>query len=154
VFNHLIFLPDIFSYCFFFIVTVALIIPFIRSTEKAGTALADWFSDKFLDGHLGYLYRFLFIALMTSLFIIFTAPTHFLGDGYDVINNIAAQSGVHVKWSEIGITKLLVFMASILDSDMANGSRIAFQIVSIISGVVSIHFLFLISILLSYLVKF
>ncbi len=144
-FNHLIFLPDIYSYCFFTVAFIALIIPFLKFSEKTGESIADWFSDKFLDGKQRYLYRFLFIAVMTSLFIIFTAPTHFLGDGYDVINNIAAQSGVHVKWSEIGITKLLVFMTSILDSDTINGSLLSFQIVSIISGAVTINFILLIS---------
>ena len=144
-FNHLIFLPDIYTYGFFTVALIALIIPFFRFSEQIGERLSNWFSDMFLDGRRRYLYRFIFIAVMTSLFAIFAAPTHFLGDGYDVINNIAAQSGVHVKWSEIGTTKLMVFIASILGSDEVSGSRMAFQTVSIISGAISIYFLFLIS---------
>lgn len=144
-FNHLIFLPDIYSYCFFGISIIALIIPFLRFSEHAGERMAGWFSDKFLDGRQRYLFRLILIALMTTLFAVFTAPTHFLGDGYDVIQNIAAKSAVHVKWSEIGITKLLVFMASFLGAESSFTSRLAFQIVSVISGAISVYFIFLIS---------
>ncbi len=144
-FNHLIFLPDVYSYSFFFIAAIALIIPFIRSTEKAGEKLSEWFSDKFLESRFKYLHRLLFITIMTSLFAIFAAPTHFLGDGYDVIQNISSQSQAHVKWSEIGITRLLIYLSSILGSDHLAASRLAFQLVSVISGAISIYFLFLIS---------
>ncbi|HHI02695.1 MAG TPA: hypothetical protein ENL22_04165 [candidate division Zixibacteria bacterium] len=144
-FNHLIFLPDIYSYCLFFIATVALVIPFIRSAEKAGTALADWFSDKFLDGRQRYLYRFLFVAIMATLFVVFTAPTHFLGDGYTVIKNLVSETGILVKWSEIGIIRLMWVIRELLGPPDEETSLLAFQIVSVVSGAITVYFIFLIS---------
>ncbi len=144
-FNHLIFLPDIYSYCFFFIASIALIIPFIRYTEKAGEKLSEWFSDRFLESRFKYLYRFLFIAVMTTLFAIFTASTHFLGDGYTVIKNLTSETGILVKWSEVGVIRLMWNIRELLGPPNEEISRLAFQIVSIASGAISIYFMFLIS---------
>jgi len=144
-FNHLIFLPDSYSVLFFVIAAFALIIPFLKSSEKWGEALTNWFSITFFENRLKYLYRMIFIAVMTALFIIFSAPTHFLGDGYDVLKNIANPEGVHIKWSEIGITKLLNAIVPLLGTHDENNSRLSFQIISIVSGVTAIYFYFLIA---------
>ncbi len=144
-FNHLIFLPDIYTYGFFAVAFMALTIPFFKFSEKMGEGMADLFSDKFLDGRQRYLYRFLFIAVMTSLFAIFTAPTHFLGDGYTVIKNLTSETGILVKWSEIGIIRLMWSIRELLGPPDEETSLLAFQIVSIISGSITIHFMFLIS---------
>ncbi|MCP4704068.1 MAG: hypothetical protein GY865_05620, partial [candidate division Zixibacteria bacterium] len=144
-FNHLIFLPDIYNYVFFAIASLALVIPFINSSEKAGEKLTNWFSDKFIDGRHRYLYRFVFIAIMTSLFAIFTAPTHFLGDGYRVIENLGTEMGMLTKWSEIGILGVMWSIRELLGPPDKETALLAFQVVSIFSGAVTIYFIFLIA---------
>ncbi len=141
-FNHLIFLPSSYSVAFFILVAIALIIPFLKSSEKMGEDLSEWFSFTFFGSRLKYLYRSIFIAIMTALFIIFATPTHFLGDGYDVINNIANSESVHVKWSEVGITKILNAILLLLGTNDIYSSRLLFQIISIVSGVFSLFFYF------------
>ncbi len=148
-FNHLIFLPDIYSYTFFAIALIALILPFIRSTDKAGEKLSVWFSDKFLESRQRYFFRFLFIAIMTSLFAVFTAPTHFLGDGYEVIRNLVLDSGTLIKWSESGIILLMKLIRELLGPPNEVTSLLAFQLVSFVSGGLSIYFMFLISQIIS-----
>lgn len=144
-FNHLIFLPDEYTYGFFTVALIALIIPFLKFSENMGERLAGWFSEKFLDGRQKYLYRILFIAVMTSLFVIFTAPTHFLGDGYRVIENLTLDSITIYKWTEMGAILLLRGFQDTFSSSYNESARLTFQIFSIISGAITIYFLFLIS---------
>ncbi len=144
-FNHLIFLPNGYSVAFFIIAAIALIIPFLKSSEKTGEVLSDWFSFTFFESHLKHLYRSIFIAIMTALFIIFAAPTHFLGDGYPLLNNIASDTGTFIKWSEQGVTWILLGVQSLLGPKNINNALIAFRIISIVSGVITIWMFFLIA---------
>jgi Tfp pilus assembly protein PilF len=87
---------------------------------------------------------------MAAMFIIFSAPTHFLGDGYSALSNISSGSGTFYKWSEKGITLILTSIQSIIGDKNEQSALTAYQIVSVISGVVSIWFFFLIA---EYLTK-
>ena len=144
-FNHLIFLPNVYSVIFLVIAVVAMIIPFFKSSEKWGDTISGWFSDRFFDNRLKHLYRMIFIAIMTALFIIFAAPTHFLGDGFGVINNLAAKTWILLKWSEIGIIIALRIIRPLFGPQNEQTARLVFQTVSILSGAVTIFFLFQIS---------
>jgi len=143
--NHLIFLPDSYSISFFIIAFIALIIPFLKPSEKWGEGLINLFSNLFFVGSLKYLYRIIFIAIMTALFIIFTAPTHFLGDGYPLLNNIASDTGTFIKWSEQGVTWILLGVQALIGPKNIENALTAFRIISVVSGIISIWMFFLIA---------
>ncbi len=82
---------------------------------------------------------------MGILFLLFPMPTHFLGDGYTVIANLASSSGTFIKWSEKGITFILIAIQSLLGPKNQNTSLWAFRIVSVLSGLISIWFFFMIA---------
>jgi tetratricopeptide (TPR) repeat protein len=86
---------------------------------------------------------------MCLLFTAFSAPTHFLGDGYTVINNLASESGMFHKWSEAGITYFLSFAQSLVGPKNIHTATAAYRIVSILSGAIAIYLFFLISQVLS-----
>ena len=144
-FNHLIFLPYGYSVAFFIIALFALIIPFLKSSEKWGEGLSNWFSNRFFESRLKYLYRMIFIAIMTALFIIFAAPTHFLGDGYPLLNNIASDTGTFIKWSEQGVTWILLGVQSLIGPKNIDNALTAFRIISVVSGIVTIWMFYLIA---------
>ncbi len=144
-FNHLLFLPDSYSIPFFSVAFIALIIPFLRSSEKWGEALSDLFSTTFFISRLKYLYRIIFIAIMTALFIIFAAPTHFLGDGYPLLNNIASDTGTFIKWSERGVSWILLGVQSLIGPKNIDNALTAFRIISVASGIITIWIFFLIA---------
>lgn len=144
-FNHLIFLPDSYSFAFFSIAAVALFLPFLELSERWSLGFLEWFDYNFFENPKRIIYRLVFIFLMTLLFIIAASPTHFLGDGYDVIYNLASKTGIHIKWSEVGITKFMIMVRSFLGDNTEETARLAFQMISIISGSITIYFYFLIS---------
>ncbi|MCP4705526.1 MAG: hypothetical protein GY865_13075, partial [candidate division Zixibacteria bacterium] len=141
-FNHLIFLPSGYSIGFFAIAAIALILPFINKSEIWGESFINWFSHTFFDCPRRLLYRFLFILPIASLFMIFAMPTHFLGDGYEVIRNVASDSGTFFKWSGSGIIILLRGLRKLIGGDNNQSAVAALQIVSYLSGIFSIWFYF------------
>ena len=82
---------------------------------------------------------------MTGLFIIFSAPTHFLGDGYTHLDNIASDTGAFIKWSEQGITWILLSVQSFIGPRNAENALTAFRIISILSGIITIWVFYLIA---------
>ncbi|MCP4704245.1 MAG: hypothetical protein GY865_06525, partial [candidate division Zixibacteria bacterium] len=144
-FNHLIFLPSDYSVLFFCLAIVALLLPFVKKSEIWGGEFVDWFSNIFFESPRKYIYRVVLILSITALFIIFSAKTHFLGDGYEVINNISSGDGSFFKWSALGITFLLKILNQVLGADGNQTAILAIQIVSYLSGILSIWFYFLIA---------
>ncbi len=144
-FNHLIFLPQGFTYGFFAIAIFILIIPLIKNSEEWGSRLVGWFSNAFFESPHHILYRIILALLMMSIFTVLAAPTHFLGEGYAVINNIISDSGIIYKWSEIGITWFIKLIGSVLGPRDEETVRLAFQGISIISGAISIYMIFFIA---------
>lgn len=148
-FNHLIFLPDIFTAMFILIGVIALALPLFPFSEAAGGTISDKFSHVFFKSTGRYLYRLLVIVLMAGLFAIFAMPTHFLGDGYASLANLGSETGTFYKWSEKGITFIVSTIQSFIGPKNVQTARTSFQIISITSGIVSIWFFFLISGLIS-----
>ncbi len=152
-FNHLIFLPVIYSFFFILISLMALVFPYLKPAEKWGEALSDHFNELFFENRFKYLNRFIFTAIASVVFIAFSAPTHFLGDGYvliqspmphqDIFHRLTAF--ISYKWSEVGIIELMFMIRSIVGIDGEPGAIRAFQIVSVLSGAVSCWFFFLIA---------
>ena len=141
-FNHLIFLPDSYTIIYAVIALIALAIPLLKQSTSLGESIIDSFSDIFYESKLKYLYRGLFVVVMGALFIIFAAPTHFLGDGYTALANLASDSGTVLRWSEKGITFLHSMVQSLLGEKNVQSSLLTFQITAIFSGMISIWFFF------------
>lgn len=148
-FNHLIFLPPIYSIIYIVLGLIALLIPLFFFGQSWGEKFIDWFSKVFFELPGKYLFRLIFIACAGVVFILFPMPTHFLGDGYALIADLASKDGAFVKWSEKGATFVMQAIQSLLGSKNETTAITAFRIVSAIAGVVSIWFFFLISGILS-----
>ena len=144
-FNHLIFLPGGISIAFFILAATALVMPFVGASERLGTAILYWFSDRFYESRQKYFHRAAVMLIFTAAFITFSAPTHFLGDGYILLGNLGSASTILYKWSETGALHLLILLRSILGPPGKWTALLTFQIVSVISGAATIWFLFLIS---------
>ena len=144
-FNHLLFLPESYAVVFFILAFAALVFPFMKQSSKWGGVLAQRFSKSFYESRLKYMVRLALIAVMTVLFIIFAAPTHFLGDGYALLHNVASETGSFIKWSERGVTMILLGIQSLVGPKNAENALLAFRIVSVVSGIISIWMFILIA---------
>ncbi|RKX21244.1 MAG: hypothetical protein DRP51_04565 [Candidatus Zixiibacteriota bacterium] len=151
--SHLIYLPDYFAVLFFIISAVALSLPFFQKAASRGDSLAQRFSALFLDGRRAYINRIIFVAVIALIFIVNVAPTHFLGDSYILIKDLTPATGMFFKWgeigifkwSEIGVAKFMIIVKSLLGGSDKEGALLAFRIVSIVSGLITVWFFFLIS---------
>ncbi len=152
-FNHLIYLPDYFTVLFFVISAIALLIPLFRGAASWGDILAQRFSTMFLDGPHAFINRAVFVIIITLIFIFNVAQTHFLGDCYILIKDLTPATGMFFKWgelgifkwSEIGVAKFMIIVKSLVGGELAAGALLAFQIVSIGSGLITVWFFFLIA---------
>ncbi|SYZ74309.1 membrane hypothetical protein [Candidatus Zixiibacteriota bacterium] len=144
-FNHLLFLPPSYTMIFIIAALFAVLFPLTPVASKYSTALADGFTTLFYNSSRRYVYRAIVIALAAVLFVAFPAPTHFLGDGYSVLNNIASPSGHFVKWTEKGITYILLGLQSLFGGSSPNNAEAAFRAVSVISGMIAVWFYFLLA---------
>ena len=142
-FNHLIFLPGIYTIFYIILAAIALALPFLPFAREWGEKFVNWFSQTFFESSRKYINRLIFIAVMGALFVLFPMPTHFLGDGYTVLANLASLSGTFVKWSEKGITLVLMGIQFLLGPKNQHTALWAFRLVSILSGIISIWFFFL-----------
>nr|MBN2278451.1 hypothetical protein [candidate division Zixibacteria bacterium] len=148
-FNHLDFLPVVCRYVYIILFAAMIILPFTRLTKSIGDLITDKIPGMFFESNRKWLYRLIFILIAFCLFIIFRSPTHFLGDGYSSIGNLASDTGTFYKWSEMGVTHMVTFIQSFIGPKNGNTARLAFQILSFISGAVTIWFFFLISQIIS-----
>ncbi len=128
---------------------IGLSIPFIKRESEFGFDIAISFNNMFYQDDAKYFYRAIFTAVLTIVFILFLTPTHFLGDGYTVLANIASDTGTFLKWSEKGITIILASIQSVIGEKSEQTALVAFQIVSVFSGIISIWFYFLLTEVLS-----
>lgn len=137
--NQLLFLPTGYTVAYLILFLIALLLPFIIKPQ-AISRITDWFSGAFYNSGKKYYYRLGLIIAALVFFIIFAAPTHFLGDGYTLLSNLSSEQGTFYKWSETGITALLTGIQSILGGRNEHTALNAFRIVSIFSGIVMIWF--------------
>ena len=133
--NHLLFLPKAYTliYAGFGILALSAFIPAVagrlsRVMETAGTALFD--SPQYWKW---------MVAGLASLpvFWLLRMPTNLLGDGYTVINNVAGDLPVIVKWSEMGAIAVTYWVSRLLPLEGLARGEYAFAIVSVISGAVT-----------------
>ena len=140
--NHLIFLPDIYTCLYIPAAVLALAIPLILKSSDPGQKAGDWFGTAFYESSRKYLFRLGVVIPAGVLFALFAAPTHFLGDGYTLLGNLASEQGTFYKWSEKGITIILTGIQTALGGRNEQTAVTAFRIISVFSGVVSIWFFF------------
>jgi hypothetical protein len=148
-FNHLLFLPLAAAVVYIALAVIALALPLFSFSARAGDSIARRFSALFFESGRRYVYWVLLGLATAACFVIFRAPTHFLGDGYSWLANLSSPAGTIFKWSEWGTTLLLSNVQALLGPKNTATARAAFQIVSVLSGVISIWFFLLISRLIS-----
>jgi hypothetical protein len=144
-FNHLMFLPQAYTAAFIVLAIIAMSLPFLSSAMSLGSGLSIRFSRLFYESPRKYIYRGIVAGGWGAIFILFAMPTHFLGDGYLQLRNLATQSGIIHKWSEAGITLILEQIQVFLGAKDLTTARTAYQLVSFLSGIISICFFFLIA---------
>lgn len=144
-FNHLILLPGIYTAIYIILGVLTMLLLFLPHSKKWSESFIDWFSNAFYDSPRKYINRLIFILIMAALFILFPQPVFFFGDGYQSLANIASETGNFIKWSEKGITFILMTIRSLVGGQDQQSALTAFRIVSVTSGVVSIWFYFLIA---------
>jgi len=148
-FNHLVFLPSACTVVFSILFAISLVTAFLPFARKIGETIIDGMARIFFESDRKWIYRLIFIVISVCLFIIFRAPTHFLGDGYSSIGNLASDTGTFYKWSEMGVTYMVSFIQMFIGPKNEYTARLAFQILSFVSGAVTIWFFFLIAQIIS-----
>ncbi len=148
-FNHLVFLPDFYSIFYVCLALLMIVLPLLRFSATAGNEITSGFNGIFFENNRKFLYRAFFVAAVTVLFVLFRAPTHFLGDGYTWLGNLAGKSVMIFKWSEGGAALILSAFQSILGEKSEYTAKLAYQIISYVSGAGAIWFFFAIAGLVS-----
>ncbi|MFH2036245.1 MAG: hypothetical protein ABIJ45_07580 [Candidatus Zixiibacteriota bacterium] len=148
-FNHFNFLPFYYALIFGLISMAVIAILYTESGGRISDKLVKGFNHSFFNSDSETYFRLIFISVCTVIFIIFLAPTHFLGDGYTWLDNLTGQRSTIFKWSESGSTSILSFIQNFLGEKNKQTGLLAFQIVSVTSGAITIWFYFEIAGLIS-----
>lgn len=138
--NHLLFLPGWVSivYGLFALAAVARFIPPIRRYAARIFASA---ADTVVSSPRYLMWAI--IALSAAVvFWIFRMPTHFLGDGCEVIQNLSRPSMALHKWTEQGAIAFVALVARLLPFTAELLGEYAYAAVSVASGVVTIFFFY------------
>lgn len=139
-FNHLLFLPawHLIIYTVLGLIALAILAwPDRNLYSGPFNSAAVYLMDK--PSHL----KWLILALITlPIFWIFRMPTHFLGDGYEVIGNVSGKGVVIYKWAETGAVWLVHQVAGFIPLAGREKGEYAYAIVSAISGTASIFIFF------------
>jgi len=140
-FNHLAFLPAIHTYIFIIIAIVLVAFVLLPSTKIAEIA------EKTFDGIAGTLFsenhywRWILMAvLFVPLFWFLRLPINLLGDGYTIIHNIGDKYPVIFKWTERGAVALVYGVYKLLPGSGIEVARLAFSLISIICGGITVFF--------------
>ncbi|MFH2036681.1 MAG: hypothetical protein ABIJ45_09785, partial [Candidatus Zixiibacteriota bacterium] len=111
--------------------------------------MTDKTSDIFFNSLKRYYYRLFFVIIMGFMFVIFSAETHFLGDGYAMLSNLSSESGTYYLWTEALVILIVKFIQSPLGTPGYDTAQTAFRIVAVLAGVITIWFYFLIADIIS-----
>lgn len=117
------------------LVFILLIPSFRRRLEK----IADIIAESMIAS--GNYRRWALMALATLPILWFCRmPTNLLGDGYTIIHNIGDELPVVFKWSEIGAVGTIFYISRLVPLEGLERAVVAFGIVSVISGAITIFF--------------
>ncbi len=137
-FNHLVYSGDILFalFCFF---GVLLIIQLWPRCNRFFQSTCEFIAGSFNRVYFG---RWAFGAVISmGIFWLFKVSVTLLGDGYAVIHNIGNDIPIVFKWSESGSIYAISLIASLLPVEGLQRGELAYAIVSVISGGISV-FLF------------
>ena len=143
--SHLLFIPSFYAVIYLIIMAGTLTISFSKSSESFGQSIADKFNSVLFENPLSLIIRIVFIIIMGVLFTVFSAKTHFLGDGYELINTIGSSATDIIKWSEAGSIFMATGIQSLIGETNKVNAELSYRIISIFSGIVTIWFFFLIT---------
>lgn len=143
------FIPNLWIWVFSIIGIIALIIPFISGSTNVNDRFCGYINDYALKRRNGIYVQALFILIMTFLFYLFSQPVHLLGDGYVAIRNLVSGQPVVAKANEFGVVHLYNYFAGIMGPKDIKTGEMAFRIISIVSGIVYLFFVFKITSILS-----
>ncbi|MCP4569436.1 MAG: hypothetical protein GY841_17815 [FCB group bacterium] len=137
-FNHLLFAPDNVIYLYI-VAGLAAILLFIPRVNDLLVRRMDRSALLFNDApQFG---RWVLLStLFLPLFWFFRMPANFLGDGYTAILNVGNDIPIILKWSEIGAIGLVSVVAGLLPLSGVEGAVVAYALVSVISGGVTVFF--------------
>lgn len=120
---------------------MALLVPSLRKkADQLFTSLGDYF---FADS--SFWCRLIFCIAAPLVFWLLRMPVHFLGDGYNVVQNIGNDVPVIVKWSETGAVWIIKTVAGLLPLTGIERGDYAYALVSVVSGTATLFVFFLLA---------
>ncbi len=143
--GHLTLLPSGYAIGYAVVGAIALIIPWLPQAERWGEKLEQWVTRTFFEAKSKFIARGILIAIAAVGFVMFAMPTHFLGDGYSYLANVGSDAGHWVKWSEGGAALSAMELRALIGPPTEANALLAFQIISVISGIITLWFYFLIA---------
>ncbi len=144
-FNQLLFIPETYTYFFIAVSIAVLLLPFLGKLTGLASEIIDFTAKSFFENKHKYYFRVVAVLIFGALFYFLRGKTFFLGDGYNVIANFADKSIPLVKWTEAGTVHLYSFIFDLIGSRTETAVISVFQIVSGLSGMISIWMIFLIA---------
>jgi len=136
--NHLLFLPTVWAYGYFVggCLILLIFIPAARNTvSKLYRSVAESLFER-----RPRIVLILFAVGAAAIFWIFRSPIKLLGDSQAVIANIGNEIPVIVKWSEKASVYIVYAVSKLLPSTGAELGRDAYEIVSVVSGSLTLLF--------------
>ncbi|SYZ74311.1 membrane hypothetical protein [Candidatus Zixiibacteriota bacterium] len=144
-FNQYIFLPAYLTVIYALFSGLLLFWPFSPWLLSFGEKIAKEISAFLFSSPNRIRNRILVLAVAAILFISLRMPTHFLGDGYALLSNLASPSGTFVKWTEKGIVFVQIGLMSVLGAPGESTALWTFRIISFLSGLASLWFFLMIA---------
>jgi tetratricopeptide (TPR) repeat protein len=138
--NHLRFIPALFTYLFWTVCILVLLLVIGRTPTSRLQGLFKR-TDDFLFGNKIWG-RLSVAALFMLAFYLFRTKTHFLGDGYTWLSMFGTGEGYHHKWTELGSIFLVRKLQSFMEGYTHDSALRAFQALSILSGGIVVYNLF------------
>ncbi len=134
--NHLAFLPTWWSYLYLLVVALVLYLMFGRLPEDRLERAVERVDGWLWGGRIWP--RLVLVVLFTLLFYVCRVETHLLGDGYTWLAVFGQGEAYIHKLTEPGSIYFLRWLQCLLGGYTRETALAAFQIMSIVSGAVSI----------------
>jgi tetratricopeptide (TPR) repeat protein len=142
-FNHLVFLSSAFIFVHLTLGLLAFLtfIPFVGRRVLGGYETIS----ELIMARRRYLIWAIIAGLSALVFWFLRMPTHFLGDGLEVISNVSEFNPVIHKWTETWSIRLIHFIAGLLPYEGDQSGEYAYGIVSVVSGSITLFTFFILA---------
>ena len=135
--NHLRFLPDVVNYMYWAVALSTILLMFVPHELLLVDKIIKK-TDRLL-WRKGHLPRLFLILGCSIAFYFLRTETHFLGDGYACLSNLANEFGYIQKWTGFGAVFLVRQIQSLWGGYSEDTALLAHQITSIVSGAVVLY---------------